>query len=476
MACVLIVDGEPAVLQVMVRTVFEQCGHRVIGALSANEAITAAAGSDVDLAILDWQLPDSNGLKLFDVLRRARPRVRGLIVTGYASQDHALLCGQAGIAGYLPKPFSPAQLAGKVEDLLHDFTGVEKPVDEPDFDQMIGHSRVMLRLFELIRRLAGVDAPVLIEGATGVGKELVARALHRHSPRRSGPFVDVNCAAVPGTLFEAEFFGHEPGAFTDARQRRLGWFERAHGGTLFLDEVGELPLDAQAKLLRVIEQKRVSRLGSGHAVQVDVRLISATNRNLRQAVAAGDFRADLYWRLHAAGIRVPSLSEHQEDLDRLCYWILARLCRETGVRPTELTEEALAVLRSHDWPGNVRELEHVLLAALLNSGGYAIGPADIHLQSRDASPLDGLGVVVLLRGSRLDENVARGVELIERQLITRALATEKTVGAAARALAIDPKTLSVKRHRYGMFPGDVNDGLPEERPTSAKELTRAAGD
>lgn len=451
MAHVMVVDDEPDVLDMMARTVRE-AGHRTTTAISGAEAQSKADRDRPAAAILDYRLPDTNGLALFQALRARHPDIVGLIVTAYASYDDAVRCINAGMSDYLPKPFKPEQLGGRVLRLLGGARGTP-PDAAGDFDGMVGRSPAMLGLFDLIRRIAPLDVPVLIQGETGTGKELVARSIHKRSRRAAGPFIDVNCAAIPTTLFESEFFGHERGAFTDAKEMRRGRFEEAHRGTLFLDEVGELPPEAQAKLLRVIQQRQVTRLGSGKPRDVDVRLVCATNIDLRDAVVKGRFREDLYWRLGGTILRPPPLRERPQDLAALTDHLLEQIRQEMGFRVRKISAPSRAAVLGHAWPGNVRELRQVLLAASVASGDSEVVEIGIvgWMPSEPASPAQSLSVPIA--GLALRENVERGTVLVERHLIVRALAQNTTFAEAARALGIDQKTLNLKRHRYGIDAG-----------------------
>lgn len=459
MAHVLIVDDERSTLDSMALSIRGIGGHRTTTALSATDALVKTAQDEPQVAVLDYRLQDGNALHLFRNLRQRWPGVAGLIVTGYPSYDNAIECAGAGIREYLAKPFKPLELLEKVARLAPSEARTSEP-GAGDFDGMVGRSPVMTRLYERIGRIAPLETPVLIQGETGTGKELVARSIHRRSRRAAGPFVDVNCAAVPGTLFESDFFGHEAGAFTDARQMRRGLFERATGGTLFLDEIGELPVDGQAKLLRAIEQRQVTRLGASRSVPVDVRLVCATNVDLAAAVAKGTFRADLYWRLNGVALNVPPLRDRLADLPALADHLLRRLASEVGVRGRRLSIGAVDALLAHRWPGNIRELEGNLRAGLLTALEPEIMPPDFGLQEVQSTPADR-EVSICLEGFGIETNVARAVEAVERRLIASALAEHSTLAEAAHALHIDPKTLHLKRKRYGIQARGKSDDCSE---------------
>jgi transcriptional regulator with GAF, ATPase, and Fis domain len=317
------------------------------------------------------------------------------------------------------------------------------------FDGMVGESLVMRRLFERIERVAGLDVPVLIQGETGTGKELVARAIHGRSRRCRGPFVAVNCAAVPATLVESEFFGHARGAFTDAREARRGRFEEAHGGTLFLDEVGDMPAEVQPKFLRALQDGEIAPLGAARPIPVDVRLVCATNRDLRAAAASGAFRLDLFFRIAGLIVSVPPLRDRAGDVPALARHLLHQVGSSSGVACAGIAHEALAVLAAYDWPGNIRELEAVVLEAALAAHGR-----DIHVEDLPTLVRERLPVLADPTASPGDLNLHRHtatvVEDLERRLIRTALCECRSHADAARVLGIDVKTLYAKRKKYGL--------------------------
>lgn len=453
MAVVLVVDDERAVREVM-RHALSAAGHRPVTCDGADAAMETARRVEPDLAIIDLRLGGSmDGLSLFKALKGAQPKLLGMMVTGYASYTSALQCGQAGIDAYMDKPFHREQLLAKVDELLqklspahladHATVGAEVPC----FDGMVGASPPMRGLFNRIIRVAPLDEPVLIQGETGTGKELVARSIHKRSRRASGPFVAVNCAAIPGGLFETEFFGHERGAFTDAREARPGRFEQAHGGTLFLDEIADLSLEAQAKVLRALDNREVTRIGGRRTIPVDVRILAATNADLSSNVEAGRFRRDLYWRLDAISIPVAPLRERGEDVALLVHHLVRDLSRRLQEAVPRFSDAALADMNARTWRGNIRELEHVIWAALLSAKGSIIDVQDLPTAPEQMGDI-GEAVRTLSSGRPLRETVGEVRSQVERFMIERALRNHDTVAAAASALGIDPKTLYEKRTRY----------------------------
>jgi len=359
-AVILVVDDEAQVLD-LVCTALTRAGHHAVAATTGQEAVDLAPRIRPALLLLDLKLADPamDGLAVFTRIRADLPGVIGVMMTGFGTLPHACESGRAGIAAYIAKPFVPDELLAVVNGALakHGRPPARAPDEPPDdmptaaaFDSMIGASEAMQHVFRWIVRSAPLDVPVLICGETGTGKELVARSIHRRSARADGPFVDVNCSAVPTTLFESEFFGHERGAFTDAREAKPGFFERAHGGTLFLDEVGDLALEAQAKLLRVIDQGEVLPLGARRPTPIDVRIVAATNVDLVAAIARETFRKDLYWRLNGFSVRLPPVRERAGDVALLIDEVFERT-RVALRRPdVRLLPGARQALLDHDWP------------------------------------------------------------------------------------------------------------------------------
>jgi DNA-binding NtrC family response regulator len=457
MADVLVVDDERPVLDVVCRALKAR-GHRPVSSATAEGAIELARRVQPDVAVIDLRLGGAvDGLALFKLLRGRQPDLIGIMLTGFGTLHNALECGEAGFAEYLDKPFHGEKLLTAIEGALARLRpagpisqehGQSEP---PTFDGMVGASPPMRALFERIVKVAPLQEPALILGETGTGKELVARSIHQRSPRRGGPFVPVTCPAVPSGLFENELFGHERGAFTDARDAKPGTFELARGGTVFLDEIGELPLDAQAKLLRVIEQHEVTRLGGGRAILIDVRIVAATNVDLEHAVSRHTFRADLYWRLNAITVRVPAMRDRGDDVGRIVDHFLGRLRLELARPGVELSGEARQILLAYSWPGNVREIEHVLRDAILGASGSVVEPQHLPLlraASTGELPADGSGV---RDGPTLRHVVAHEVERAERDAIQRTLADcGGNQTEAAKRLGIDPRTLYTKIRRYGL--------------------------
>jgi DNA-binding NtrC family response regulator len=385
-ARILLIDDD-AELRHFLRGELEADGHAVHCLERAEHGPELLAGAARDLVLLDNKMPGMSGLEFLDALRRRGLDVPVLLMTGYATTDTAMEAMNLGAFDYVIKPDDYQGLIRELRPLIAAALEIAQPVPEvrlpvesppdPDAPMLVGTSRPMMEVAKLTGRIARSDDPVLIRGETGTGKELVARALHTHSPRKNKPFVALNCTALNENLLESELFGHEQGAFTGADKRRKGKFEYAHGGTLFLDEVGDMPLPLQARLLRVLEYQQVERVGSNEGIKVDVRVLSATHRDLEQAIAAGQFRRDLFHRLNRVTIRLPPLRERLDDLPELARYFLARAAAGDGRPAPSLSDGALEQLRRYPWPGNVRELQNVLYRAVRVCRGPQVLPAHL---------------------------------------------------------------------------------------------------
>ncbi|MFW5909625.1 MAG: sigma-54-dependent transcriptional regulator [Thiohalospira sp.] len=436
MSTILVVEDE-AITRDTLTGVLERAGHRVTAVESA-EAARTADPSAFDLVLTDLRLPGAAGT---DLIAAADP-TPVIVLTSYASVRSAVDSMKQGAVDYLAKPFDHDELVLLVErtlrtaDLERQNAALKSQVAAHyPVGGMIGGSPAMQAVFDRIRRVAPTAATVLVLGESGTGKELAARAIHDGSPRQEGPFITVNCAAIPAGLIESELFGHEKGAFTGADRQRRGLVEAAEGGTLFLDEIGELPAEAQARLLRVLQAGEVRRVGATGARHVDVRLVAATHRDLRALVAAGDFREDLYYRLQVMEIRLPPLRERGPDVEALAEALLARACQRLNRPPLALTEAARRAIGEHDWPGNVRELENAIERAVILADGEAIDAAALGLEStpaRPEAPADDLS---------LDEYFIHFVRSHEGELTETEL---------ARRLGVSRKTLWERRQRLGI--------------------------
>jgi len=435
----LVADDDPVARDLLVEVLTRE-GYRVLAAGSGEACVRLAEQEPVDLALVDLRMPDLDGLAVLARLRALDPPVPVLILTAFATVDTAIEAIRAGAYDYLSKPFRVEEIrlavrrALEAQRLRRENLQYRQELQERyRVEHLIGQSPAMVAVYRTIARVAPLDTTVLIEGETGTGKELVARAIHHASPRAGRPFVVVDCAALPETLVESELFGHEKGAFTGATQSRRGLLEAADGSTCLLDEVGELSLPLQAKLLRVLQERVVRRVGGNAPIPVDVRLIAATNRDLRKAVEEGRFREDLYYRLNVVTIRVPPLRERPQDIPLLAQHFLRKWAAATGKPVTGFARETLERLARHAWPGNVRELEHVVERAVALATSSILLPEDL---PPDVGPAGPPAPPTLPPGRRMT------LEELKRWYVERVLAeTGGNKARAAEILGIDRRTL-----------------------------------
>jgi DNA-binding NtrC family response regulator len=453
MADVLLVDDVPTV-RLAVGRALTNAGHHVTTVGDGFEALTEVLRRPFDVVITDVLMPKMDGLTLFRRIRDEAPGPDVILITGQAVVADAVAALKEGAADYLTKPFDEAELMIKIAHiaerraLQRELATARAQLGEAgDVTGLIGRSSAIQRLVERIQTMAASVAPVLVTGESGTGKELVARSLHTLGPRALCPFVAVNCAAFPETLLEAEMFGYDAGAFTGAVKRRDGRFKAADGGTLFLDEVAEIPMPAQAKLLRVLQEGTFEPLGTNQAIKVDVRIVSATHRDLKQRISEGRFRQDLYYRLNVLDITIPPLRERREDLPILIEHFLRRHARPGGP-PLSLSPRAWAAMSHHPFPGNVRELEHAIMRAVLIASGPVIDLE--HL------PIDIVGPASPGSAAAELASLADASAEFERAYLQRAL--ELTGGRKARAaelLGISRKSLWEKLRTYGLGRDDA---------------------
>jgi nitrogen regulation protein NR(I) len=382
MNTILVIDDDDQ-LRKSFEKLLTQEGYRVRSAASGEAGIQSVEQECPDLAILDVRLPGMNGLVAFEHLHAMEPKLPVIIMTAYGTTETAIQATKMGAFDYILKPFDIPDMLSIIRQALDAGRFMRSPVhmnslpDKADRDAMIGKSPAMQEVYKAIGRVAATDATVLIRGDSGTGKELAARAIYQHSQRANRPFLVINCVAIPDTLLESELFGYEKGAFTGATHRRIGKIEQANGGTIFLDEIGDMPINLQAKILRLLQERCIERLGGRETITVDVRIIAATNRHLEQMIAAGQFREDLYYRLKVITIWLPTLSQRIEDIEALADYHLAKHAAELGLDAPPITKEALAVLKQLPWPGNVRELSNTLQKALIFNRGAPLREEDI---------------------------------------------------------------------------------------------------
>lgn len=374
-ARILVVEDRES-LRRMLERALQQEGYAVTACADGEQATSKLAQSSFDLVLTDLKLPGMSGIEVLRASREAHPRLPVVVLTAFGTVGTAVEAMKLGAADFLEKPVEIEDLFQLVESLLGE-DAEDSVFRLPGGPTIVGRHPTVRAALRLLERVAKTDSTVLLTGESGTGKELFARALHGLSSRKDGPFVGVNCAAIPETLLENELFGHEKGAFTGAHQRQTGRFEAAHGGTLLLDEIGELPLTTQSKVLRVLEERTFERVGSSRSRKADVRLVAATNRDLRSMVEAGGFRDDLYYRLEVFPIELPSLKDRASDIPLLATHLVEEIAARQGVAPRALTKEAASLLESHDWPGNVRQLANVLERAMIVGEGPRLEGAEL---------------------------------------------------------------------------------------------------
>jgi DNA-binding NtrC family response regulator len=411
-----------------------------------DDGLRRAQAEDFDVVITDLRMPGLDGLEIIRQMHAAKPRLPIVLMTAYGTTDSTIEATRHGAFEYLSKPFKMDEFltitakAVSSARLMRDPVKLGEP--SPGADALIGSSRVMETVYKEIGRVSATSVTVLIRGETGTGKELVARAIYQHSNRADKPFIAVNCAAIPETLLESELFGHEKGAFTGAESRRIGRFEQAHGGTLFLDEIGELPLEIQPKLLRLLQEKEYERVGEAKTRRAKVRVISATNRNLEKAVQEGRFREDLYYRLNVISIQMPPLRERLGDLQNIAGNYLQFFAAQCGKRLRGFSKEAEQAVRRYSWPGNLRELRNVVERAVILAGSTEIElPALPENFSQTLSSAEAQGIQV---GAKVS------LEELENEHIARVIQQAATMEEAAKLLGIDPATLYRKRKKLSL--------------------------
>jgi two-component system response regulator AtoC len=456
---VLVVDDDRRMrrtLQIMV----ERMGLESVGAGDAREAREQLGSARFDLVLTDLKMPDTSGIDLLEEIRAARPKLPVILITAYGTIQTAVEAMRKGASDFVLKPFDNETLelvirrALELERFRAENVFLKEHIEASwAAEDMFLALPSMEGVRGLIEKVAPSTSPVLITGETGTGKELAARCIHAQSPRRGRLFVPLNCAALPGELLEAELFGHARGAFTGADRDRQGKFEVADGGTLFLDEIGDMPLPLQAKLLRVLEDAAIEPLGTNKRVSVDVRVLSATNQNLQEAIAAKRFRSDLYYRLNTFEIHLSPLRDRTTDIDVLAPLLFERVARQMGKVPGRLSDDALALLRRYDWPGNVRELRNLMERAAVLSSDHVVTDRFFHSMIHVPGAPEMVTANPPIEAADVERNLplSEAVDRFERHLILRMLAdTKDNKAEAARRLGISERNLWYKLKKHGL--------------------------
>jgi len=463
---ILLIEDDSA-LAAVIRDSLEAGGYQVTLARDGNEGFALARKNSYDALLTDFQMPGQDGLEIVRKLHEEKPHLPVILMTAHHSTDGAIQATRQGAWDYLMKPFPLTTMLHLIERAVECSRLAARPVEiereVAEGDSIIGRSSGMQEVYKEIGRVAAKPVTVLIRGETGTGKELVARALMRFSDRLQKPFVTVNCAAIPETLLESELFGHEKGAFTGADARRIGRFEQADKGTLFLDEIGELSMSTQAKLLRVLQEKTISRVGGRENIEVDVRVIAATHVDLEAAIAAGRFREDLFYRLNVVTLTLPPLRDRREDIPSLVHYFLRRHGEALQIPQPTIQPDALAHLEKQPWPGNVRQLENVLRKALLGARGYPVGIAD--LEKNLAAPVGAATSTSISWQKFVTDTVeaaSRGeiedaMKILQSKMEEEALRhaielAEGNQAKAARWLGISLPTMREKLRHYALHP------------------------
>lgn len=446
--------------------VMQRDGHEVLVLTRGDEGLAAGMAENFDVVITDLKLPGADGLQVVRELHRAKPKLPIILITAHGTTETAIEATRWGAFEYILKPFEVDELLDAVAKALEASRLMSDVVEIGDAattrTAIVGNSRAMQAIYKQIGRVAATPVTVLIRGATGTGKELIARAIYQHSDRAAAPFIAINCAAIPETLLESELFGHERGAFTGADTRRIGRFEQANHGTLFLDEIGDMNLNLQVKLLRVLQERSIQRVGGREPVPVDVRIIAATHRNLELAIQEQQFRQDLFYRLRVVTITIPPLEERSEDIPEMVRYFLKRHSAEAGVGSPSIQPEAIAFLQSQTWPGNVRELENTVRQALLMAKGYTINVTHIReVLTKSRQPLAVAQQTHAAYVSELLDRVERGeVESafpkmladLEPELYAQVMRrTSGNLTKAAAWLGVTRLKMREKLKEYGLY-------------------------
>jgi two-component system, NtrC family, response regulator AtoC len=451
MATILIVEDEPKMLRLLGLNLQEE-GHEVRPVGDAEAGLNLLRQEKIDLVLTDLKLPGMDGLEFLQAVKRANAAIPVVLMTAYGTVETAVEAMKAGASDYVMKPFSMEEIklvVAKeldVRNLREENISLREALGRRyEFKNIVARSAAMQEVLATVERVAPTHSTVLLGGESGVGKDLIARAIHQHSRRASGPFIKINCTAIPENLLESELFGYERGAFTGATTSKPGKFELADRGTIFLDEIGDVPGTIQVKLLRVLQEREFERLGGTKTLKVDVRVVAATNQDLRAALEQGTFREDLYYRLNVVPISIPPLRAHKEDIPYLVDFFLEHFARESGKSIEGITPAAMKLLTDFYWPGNVRELENIIERAVVMSAGTKIDVEDIHLDVEPARPAAASGgpAAFLPEGMTLEQ--------FEDDLITEALRRANgNKSQAARLLGLSRNALRYRLSKIGV--------------------------
>jgi two-component system NtrC family response regulator len=452
MSTVLVVDDEKNYLVVLEDLLLDE-GYEVLTASSAAEALEIVAAAPVDTVLSDIKMPGMSGIELLDRIRASDPDLPVILMTAFAEVDQAVSAMKKGALDHIQKPFDNSQVRRAVargvekRSLIKNIRRLEIELGAL-WGNIIGKSKAMERVFTIMKRVADTPTTVLISGESGTGKELIARGIHKASSRNQAPFVSLNCGAVPENLLESELFGYEKGAFTGANSLKQGKFEFADGGTLFLDEVGEMSLNLQVKLLRVLQEQEFQRVGGNKDIRVDVRIIAATNKDLKEEVEAGNFRPDLFFRLNVVHVTVPPLRDRRSDIPFLVAHFLGKFGEKLGRPAPDVDADVMGALYRYSWPGNVRELENVIERGLVMCRGGTITPEDLPPEIRESPEMEE-GLDNLLSW---EKGLAETLEALEERMIRHALKKAGNVQAqAAKTLGISRSNLQYKMKKYGLL-------------------------
>jgi DNA-binding NtrC family response regulator len=465
-ASILVIDDDPGIRRGLQEILIAE-GYAVVTAVDGDSGLKLLAEQSFDLTLTDLAMPGPGGLEILKYLVRHQPECPCIIITGYGTITNAVTAMRQGAYDYLAKPVDATELRLVVARALDhhrlkwENLQLKRQLHQRyGFANMVGGSEAISQVFELIRKVADTDSTVLIRGESGTGKELIAHALHYNSARREGPLIPVNCAAIPEELLESELFGHERGAFTHAVRTRLGRFEQAHGGTIFLDEISEMSPNLQGKILRVLQDHSFERIGGVKTIQVDIRVIAATNQDLEELVARSKFREDLYYRLNVIPIQVPPLRDRLSDLPLLVQHFLAEFSHKRKMPRKRFSAAAMDLLLRHSWPGNVRELENLVERLVTLTEGEVIDAADLPEKFQQGFPAAPPASEELLVGGT-DLNAA--VQALERHLILQALQSSSWVKSkAARLLHLNRTTLLEKMKKQNIDAAPGLTRLPEK--------------